>query len=163
MLFAYEKCDKLLHRDISFGNVVHWQELGGLLIDWHVAAHELPSLPSSDHQNPITGTLMFTSPYLTEGSHKHDLLDDLVSLFFVLLFIASAEKLPWRRELLRDTVVYDRKIALLTNDASFEYALKECIEDLKPILSAVRSKLGRGGESNVQRVRDVQNVLSQSP
>ena len=53
--------------------------------------------------------------------------------------------------------------ALLTNDASFEYALKECIEDLKPILSAVRSKLGRGGGSNVQRVRDVQNVLSQSP
>jgi hypothetical protein len=159
MLFAYERCDKLLHRDISFGNVVHWQQLGGLLIDWHVAAQERPS---SDHQGSITGTLMFTSPYLTEGGHNHDLMDDLVSLFFVLLFIASGEKLPWRRELRRDTAVYDRKIALLTNDASFEYALKECSEDLQPILAAVRSKLGRGGGSNVQRVRDVQEVLERS-
>jgi hypothetical protein len=102
---------------------------------------------------------MFTSPYLSERFHNHDLLDDLVSLFFVLLFIASGEKLPWRRELRRDTAVYDRKIALLTNDASFEHALKECIEDLKPILSAVRSKLGRGDGSDAQQVRDVQNVL----
>ena len=36
---------------------------------------------------------------------------------------------------------------------------KECIEDLKPILSAVRSKLGRGDGSDAQQVRDVQNVL----
>ena len=159
MLFAYEKCDRLLHRDISFGNVVYWQQLDGLLIDWHVAAQERPV---SDHQgsSSITGTLMFTSPYLTEDFHNHDLLDDLVSLFFVLLFIASGEKLPWRRELLRNAAVYDRKIALLTNDVSFENALKECIEGLKPILSAVRTKLGRGDGSNVQRVRDVQNVLS---
>jgi hypothetical protein len=158
MLFAYEKCDRLLHRDISFGNVVYWQQLGGLLIDWHVAAQEQRA---SVHQGSrsITGTLMFTSPYLSERFHNHDLLDDLVSLFFVLLFIASGEKLPWRRELRRDTAVYDRKIALLTNDASFEHALKECIEDLKPILSAVRSKLGRGDGSDAQQVRDVQNVL----
>jgi hypothetical protein len=157
MLFAYEKCDKLLHRDLSFGNVVYCQTLGGLLIDWHVAA---PELPSFDYEASITGTLMFTSPYLAEPSHKHDLLDDLVSLFFVLMFIASGEKLPWRRELGHPNAVYDRKIALLSSDVSFQYALKECTERMKPVLSAVRAELVRIDGLGVRRVRDVQKVFA---
>jgi hypothetical protein len=135
MLFAYHQADNLLHRDLSAGNVVHYHGQG-FLIDWHVAAKQA----SSSSDGVITGTLMFTSPYLAH-SRPHTLLDDLISLFFVLLFIVTGERLPWKHCLFHPRTVYDSKIALLTDDHSFQNALKGCSEQMKSVLQQVRSRL----------------------
>lgn len=161
--FAYEHGRMLLHRDISFGNIVYYEHKG-LLIDWHVAARHDPDRVPGEHS--ITGTLMFTSPFLVGPDHVHDLNDDLISLFFVLLFVASGEKLPWRHDLGRGDRVYDRKIALLKDEISFMNALKGCREQMKPVLTAVRSQVNGdsvvvSGHSDVQvqRVKCVQQML----
>ncbi|CAI2201162.1 1517_t:CDS:2, partial [Funneliformis geosporum] len=83
--FAYDL--KILHRDISFGNIILFQN-NGYLIDWGVASN------ISDITNTtLTATLLFSSIKVTEQLAQHNSIsytieDDLEALYFTLVYIA---------------------------------------------------------------------------
>ncbi|KAF9487103.1 hypothetical protein BDN71DRAFT_1478799 [Pleurotus eryngii] len=81
---AYEKC-KLLHRDVSGGNILLVTN-GGLLNDWDMAVKV-----NEDEQGPRaherTGTWAFMSIDLLFGERRpHRISDDLESFFWVVLY-----------------------------------------------------------------------------
>ncbi|KAG9317803.1 hypothetical protein JVU11DRAFT_2026 [Chiua virens] len=76
---------KILHRDISAGNVILTDEGRGLLIDWELAK-EVSDIGS--RRPDRTGTWQFMSAKLLEDPHKyHELSDDLESFLHVLAWI----------------------------------------------------------------------------
>jgi hypothetical protein len=89
----------LLHRDVSFNNIVEFQGRG-ILLDWHVAARVGGRATAG-----FSGTRMFCGRYLHLSKrsrphmkdHVHTLKDDLESVVYVLLYIAMEGKLPWRK------------------------------------------------------------------
>jgi hypothetical protein len=91
MIFAYEKCDRLLHRDLSIGNVMQYGG-HGYLIDWQVACKEPACVP----EDRLTGTPRFCGHLVGWKQHKHSLLDDLESVIFVVLHIFCNGHLPWK-------------------------------------------------------------------
>ncbi|KAG9317721.1 hypothetical protein JVU11DRAFT_1937 [Chiua virens] len=81
---AFEKA-KILHRDISAGNIILTDDGRGLLIDW-----ELAKLVSDigSRRPDRTGTWQFMSAKLLEDPTKlHELSDDLESFLHVLAWI----------------------------------------------------------------------------
>jgi len=91
MIVAYENCDRLLHRDLSIGNVM--QDGGhGYLIDWQVACSE----PACAPEDELTGTPRFCGHLVGHNHHRHSLLDDLESVIYVLLHIFCNGHLPWK-------------------------------------------------------------------
>ncbi|KAJ8701075.1 hypothetical protein PTI98_004038 [Pleurotus ostreatus] len=81
---AYEKC-KLLHRDVSGGNILLVTN-GGLLNDWDMAVKV-----NEDKRGPRaherTGTWAFMSIDLLRGERRpHKISDDLESFFWVVLY-----------------------------------------------------------------------------
>uniref|UniRef100_A0A0W0FNH0 Fungal-type protein kinase domain-containing protein n=1 Tax=Moniliophthora roreri TaxID=221103 RepID=A0A0W0FNH0_MONRR len=82
---ALEKA-KILHRDISAGNILITDE-GGMLIDWDFSKHEDIKRPRA----PVrTGTWQFMSAKLLSqppGTVEHERADDLESFFHVLCWI----------------------------------------------------------------------------
>uniref|UniRef100_A0A0W0GAK3 Fungal-type protein kinase domain-containing protein n=1 Tax=Moniliophthora roreri TaxID=221103 RepID=A0A0W0GAK3_MONRR len=82
---ALEKA-KILHRDISAGNILITDE-GGMLIDWDFSKHGDIQRPRA----PVrTGTWQFMSAKLLSkppGTVEHERVDDLESFFHVLCWI----------------------------------------------------------------------------
>ncbi|KDQ32559.1 hypothetical protein PLEOSDRAFT_1032193, partial [Pleurotus ostreatus PC15] len=81
---AYEKC-KLLHRDVSGGNILLVTN-GGLLNDWDMAVKvNEDKLGPRAHER--TGTWAFMSIDLLRGERRpHKISDDLESFFWVVLY-----------------------------------------------------------------------------
>ncbi|KAF9475141.1 hypothetical protein BDN70DRAFT_957985 [Pholiota conissans] len=83
---AYFKA-KVLHRDISAGNILLTSK-GGLLIDWDMSVMIDPK-PQIARRPKRTGTWQFMSVKLLEKPDKvQDILDDRESAFWVILWIA---------------------------------------------------------------------------
>ncbi|KAG1878998.1 hypothetical protein F4604DRAFT_1923685 [Suillus subluteus] len=81
---AYELA-KILHRDLSVGNIVVFEGVG-ILIDWDLA--KLITIQGPRQRNR-TGTWQFMSAYLTAQIHAvHTVADDLESSLYVLLWTA---------------------------------------------------------------------------
>ncbi|KAG2739839.1 hypothetical protein P692DRAFT_201657401, partial [Suillus brevipes Sb2] len=79
---AYELA-KVLHRDLSVGNVIIYKGVG-ILIDWDLA--KLITIQGPRQKNR-TGTWQFMSGYLVSHSHAvHRVKDDLESSLYVLLW-----------------------------------------------------------------------------
>ena len=134
MLFAYEQGERLLHRDISYGNIVH-SGGAGFLIDWHVAFPEQES-PFADR---ITGTPLFSSHRLHLPNHTHRLLDDLESVLYVLIYVAADGWLPWKRTAHRDMDALKRWH--MTVPECVADWTQRCTEQLRPIIEQLRRVL----------------------
>uniref|UniRef100_A0A0W0F2R1 Fungal-type protein kinase domain-containing protein n=1 Tax=Moniliophthora roreri TaxID=221103 RepID=A0A0W0F2R1_MONRR len=159
---ALEKA-KILHQDISVGNILITDE-GGMLIDWDFSKHENDQRPRA----PVrTGTWQFMSAkllYKPPGTVEHERVDDLESFFHVLCWItliygpheldvedveemlASIYNYCWKREGGKSKGG-DGKVALfalrkMAKNAQLEDgALKDLIVELEDAL-AVRYKPG---------------------
>ncbi|KIP02474.1 hypothetical protein PHLGIDRAFT_37885 [Phlebiopsis gigantea 11061_1 CR5-6] len=83
VLLAMQKAHdsaRLLHRDLSIGNMMIDSNGRGVLNDWDQAG-------SLDEPAPGVGTRQFMSiPMLSERGKNHDIADDLESVYWVLLF-----------------------------------------------------------------------------
>ncbi|KAL4256666.1 Fungal-type protein kinase domain-containing protein [Pleurotus pulmonarius] len=81
---AYDKC-KLLHRDVSGGNILLVPE-GGLLNDWDMAVKD-DEVVRGPRAHGRTGTWAFMSIDLLRGERRpHKVSDDLESFFWVVLY-----------------------------------------------------------------------------
>uniref|UniRef100_A0A0W0FRP8 Protein kinase domain-containing protein n=1 Tax=Moniliophthora roreri TaxID=221103 RepID=A0A0W0FRP8_MONRR len=83
---AYEQA-KILHRDISVGNILITDEGDGLLIDWEFSK---PLDSSKARLTERTGTWQFMSGNLLShepGEANHVLADDLESFYHVLCWV----------------------------------------------------------------------------
>ncbi|KAK7682121.1 hypothetical protein QCA50_014707 [Cerrena zonata] len=90
---AYFKAERL-HQDVSFGNVMlkedasNGQRETAILIDWDYS-RPLDAIESAGFYNRRTGTWPFMSIALLKNTNKrHHVLDDMESLYWVLLFAA---------------------------------------------------------------------------
>jgi len=132
MRFAYVQHGHLLHRDISYGNIIHADGVG-YLIDWHVA-YPLQSTPFTDR---ITGTPLFSSHRLHLRNHTHCLMDDLESLLYVMIYVATGGWLPWVHAppKLMDAL----KKWHLTEPEPFQEVLERCSLPLRSVIAQLRS------------------------
>jgi hypothetical protein len=126
MIFAYEKCDRLLHRDLSIGNVMQHSD-HGYLIDWQLACVE----PACAPEDELIGTPLFCGHEVGQVQHRHTLLDDLESVLYVLLHIFSNGHLPWKMTRAPEMSIYKR--LFLINPMYFfkkgKYGDAECSVD----------------------------------
>ncbi|KAF8518562.1 hypothetical protein BU17DRAFT_66398 [Hysterangium stoloniferum] len=89
---AYDRA-KILHRDISSGNILITDSGGGLLIDWDLCKR-LQDIYQGEAHIERTGTWQFMAAQLLviptqgEGAPIPDRADDLESFFYVLVWIA---------------------------------------------------------------------------
>ncbi|CAG8634613.1 9683_t:CDS:2 [Paraglomus occultum] len=88
----------ILHRDISYGNIVFYEQ-HGYLIDWGVAVVGSPEV-----ENALTGTILFSSVKVTTKLHEnkkftHTFDDDIESLFYTFLYVACDGVLKWKKGL----------------------------------------------------------------
>jgi len=134
MEYAFLKLN-LLHRDISYGNIIMIDrpKLQGVLIDWHVASER----QQEAHCDRITGTPLFTAHRLFFPNHAHSLLDDLESLLYVLLHVATNGCLPWSRSSHKEMDAM--KYWHLTQEAPFEDLLRMCVVSLRPLIRQLRA------------------------
>jgi hypothetical protein len=141
MEYAFCQLD-VLHRDISYGNIVLVDNpLQGVLIDWHVASQR----QAHAHTDRITGTPLFTAHQLFFPGHAHSLLDDLESLLYVLLHVATNGRLPWAHS--PHKVMDAVKFWYLAKDAPFDELLSQCAESLRPLIRQLRNLLFAGGSA----------------
>ncbi|KAI0273338.1 hypothetical protein BC834DRAFT_203931 [Gloeopeniophorella convolvens] len=84
---AYRKTS-ILHRDISAGNILITRSGRGILIDWDLSKKVTTDEEGKPRRVSRTGTWQFISTgLLMDPLHKsHELLDDLESFFWVLLY-----------------------------------------------------------------------------
>ncbi|KDQ32581.1 hypothetical protein PLEOSDRAFT_1032153, partial [Pleurotus ostreatus PC15] len=81
---AYDKC-KLLHRDVSGGNILLVKD-GGILNDWDMAVN-VEEVERGPRAHERTGTWAFMSIDLLRGERRpHKVSDDLESFFWVVLY-----------------------------------------------------------------------------
>ncbi|KAF4579736.1 hypothetical protein EYR36_001555 [Pleurotus pulmonarius] len=81
---AYEEC-KLLHRDVSGGNILLVKD-GGILNDWDMAVN-VEEVERGPRAHERTGTWAFMSIDLLMGAKRpHRISDDLESFFWVVLY-----------------------------------------------------------------------------
>ncbi|KAF8872107.1 hypothetical protein CPB84DRAFT_1967539 [Gymnopilus junonius] len=79
---------RILHRDISVGNILITEEGKGLLIDWDLCI-DLRREATGGRRPSRTGTWQFMSAALLKSpSSKHDIEDDRESAFYVLIWTA---------------------------------------------------------------------------
>ncbi|KAF9263219.1 hypothetical protein L218DRAFT_865644, partial [Marasmius fiardii PR-910] len=81
---------RVLHRDISVGNVLMFGRGGGLLIDWEFSKVVNPDIPSTPRQDERTGTWQFISARILGAAGKaisHTVTDDLESFYHVLCWV----------------------------------------------------------------------------
>jgi len=147
MEYAFLKLN-LLHRDISYGNIVMIDrpQLQGVLIDWHVASE----VQQEAHRDRITGTPLFTAHRLHFPNHAHSLQDDLESLLYVLLHVATNGCLPWARSSHKEMDAM--KHWHLTQDAPFEQMLTVCVEPLRPLIRQLRALLFTEGSAGTHPI-----------
>ncbi|KAF9551898.1 hypothetical protein CPC08DRAFT_647446, partial [Agrocybe pediades] len=82
---VYEKC-KILHGDISLGNILVATNGKGFLNDWDLA-RTVEDIESGAERTFRTGTWRFMSAHLLSRPKKyHTLQDDIESLFWVVAF-----------------------------------------------------------------------------
>ncbi|KAI0273318.1 hypothetical protein BC834DRAFT_928374 [Gloeopeniophorella convolvens] len=84
---AYEK-SSILHRDISVNNILITNDGKGILIDWDLSKKLSPGAEGKARRVSRKGTWPFISMGLLQypTSKSHELLDDLESFFWVLLY-----------------------------------------------------------------------------
>ncbi|KAI9508028.1 hypothetical protein F5148DRAFT_970645, partial [Russula earlei] len=82
---AYDKA-KILHQDVSTGNILITPDGSGLLINWDLSKKVDVNLP---RQQSRTGTWQFisTALLLHPATQSHGLSDDLKSFFWVVLYM----------------------------------------------------------------------------
>ena len=131
MQYAYVHHRRLLHRDISYGNIVHSKGVG-YLIDWHVAYPE----QATAFTDRITGTPLFSGHRLHFRYHAHCLMDDLESLLYVLIYVATGSWLPWAHSppKLMDAL----KKWHLTEMEHVQELLNRCVMSLRPVIDQLR-------------------------
>ncbi|KAH7906180.1 hypothetical protein BJ138DRAFT_987575, partial [Hygrophoropsis aurantiaca] len=82
---AFEQC-KILHRDVSAGNILITREGRGLLNDWDMAK---PVDTDVARQPDRTGTWLFLSTRMLQNPNKiHEIQDDMESFVHVFIYIA---------------------------------------------------------------------------
>jgi len=84
---AYNRA-RILHRDVSAGNILITDKGGGILIDWDLSKKVKESLEPKPRLHSRTGTWQFISVarLLDPCSAPHQVSDDLESFFWVLLY-----------------------------------------------------------------------------
>ncbi|KAI0247320.1 kinase-like domain-containing protein, partial [Lactifluus subvellereus] len=84
---AYNKT-RILHRDISAGNILITDKGTGILIDWDLSKKVKEVGDSKPRRHSRTGTWQFISiaRLLDPWSRPHEVSDDLESFFWVLLY-----------------------------------------------------------------------------
>ncbi|KAI9509333.1 hypothetical protein F5148DRAFT_1283025 [Russula earlei] len=82
---AYDKA-KILHRDVSAGNILIAPDRSGLLIDWDMSKRVDVT---QQRQHSRTGTWQFISTGLLLHPHarSHQISDDIESFYWVLIYI----------------------------------------------------------------------------
>ncbi|KAI9438425.1 hypothetical protein F5148DRAFT_1293949 [Russula earlei] len=82
---AYDKA-KILHRDVSAGNILIAPDRSGLLIDWDMSKRVDVT---QQRQHSHTGTWQFISTGLLLHPHarSHQISDDIESFYWVLIYI----------------------------------------------------------------------------
>ncbi|KAH8984954.1 hypothetical protein EDB92DRAFT_1950421 [Lactarius akahatsu] len=85
---AYERV-KILHRDVSAGNILITEDGSGILIDWDLSKKVVKDGSGKQRQHSRTGTWQFMSiARLQDSSTRlHEVSDDLESFFWVLLYL----------------------------------------------------------------------------
>ncbi|KAH9961812.1 hypothetical protein BC827DRAFT_1267471 [Russula dissimulans] len=84
---AYEKT-RILHRDVSAGNILITEEDSGILIDWDLSKKVMPEVDAKPRKYSRTGTWQFMSAarLIDPITRRHNLADDLESFLWVLLY-----------------------------------------------------------------------------
>lgn len=90
----------------------------------------------------ITGTRLFTAHRLFFPGHLHSLSDDLESLLYVSLHVATDGQLPWAHS--PDKNMDATKHWHLTLDAPFQELLGKCAETSRPFLTRLRGIVASG-------------------
>ncbi|KAI9464392.1 hypothetical protein F5148DRAFT_982169, partial [Russula earlei] len=82
---AYDKA-KILHQDVSTGNILIAPDRSGLLIDWDMSKR---MDVTQQRQHSCTGTWQFISTGLLLHPHarSHQISDDIESFYWVLIYI----------------------------------------------------------------------------
>ncbi|KAI0294370.1 hypothetical protein BC826DRAFT_865491, partial [Russula brevipes] len=84
---AYNKT-RILHRDVSAGNILITDKGSGILIDWDLSKKVKEYTEPKPRLHSRTGTWQFISVarLLDPWSSPHQVSDDLESFFWVLLY-----------------------------------------------------------------------------
>ncbi|AYV86741.1 MAG: hypothetical protein Sylvanvirus7_39 [Sylvanvirus sp.] len=72
-----QRCHKILHRDVSLGNLIMDDQSVLVVSDWGLALDQDASIMTGD--NVRMGTAMYIAPEIT-GSHQHTVASDIYSL-----------------------------------------------------------------------------------
>ncbi|GLB42316.1 hypothetical protein LshimejAT787_1103310 [Lyophyllum shimeji] len=99
---AYERC-KIIHRDISSGNILIAPDGRGILNDWDLAKRESELKRRRRHEK--TGTWEFMSCLLLQNHHPlHTIQDDMESFVHVILYHAI-RYLPHNKSLMTQYIL----------------------------------------------------------
>ncbi|KAG6850219.1 hypothetical protein H0H93_016398 [Arthromyces matolae] len=84
---AYQRCNLLIHRDVSAKNILIDENGRGVLNDWDLAKHEGELKRRRRHEK--TGTWQFMSCLILQRHHSiHTIQDDMESFIYVMLYHA---------------------------------------------------------------------------
>ncbi|KAI9444396.1 hypothetical protein F5148DRAFT_963279, partial [Russula earlei] len=82
---AYDKA-KILHRDVSAGNILIAPDRSGLLIDWDMSKR-MDVTQQRQHSRMGTWQFISTGLLLHPHARSHQISDDIESFYWVLIYI----------------------------------------------------------------------------
>lgn len=143
--------NNIFHTDVSLKNIV-MHGIQPILIDWGYAIRR------NDQLVGFTGTLTFASINVSRhindrSEYTYRERDDFESLFYVILYLANENSLPWSKEKTKGNVAKLKEEAMLHR---FKEIIQSGVIDLSliPFLQELHSKLFGDLNANVRTLFD---------
>ncbi len=133
----------VLHRDISFGNLIyHGDDQSTFLIDFGTAVVAPTGRFLAVNPRSITGTPTFIARSVLAGE-GYTVSSELESLMYVFVFMAVDGAAHWGNKYIGATALH-AKVAIFYEQESFEkYVLRRCRSDLVQAVKRLRNLFWR--------------------